>query len=363
MNRVLILSDNLSSGGAQRQIVLLAKALQRNGVDVEVLCYSRDNFFAHCLEEDNILIHWLIRDNYIHRILSIRKFIIKNKYDAVISFLHVPNLLNCLSAVGRKKWKVITGERSANKFFFKTFKGKIVIKLQKYSDCIVCNSNNAALMWRSLFPEYSSKIKIIHNFIDCSHIKSKYIPKSGNKLHIVIVATYSYLKNPLGVIKALSLLGEREKEQIQVSWFGRKEESIGNTKAYDEAENLINENNLNSSISLNESSKDVYNIMNKADVIGLFSEYEGFPNVICEGMMLSKPIIMSRVSDYKDLVDNSNGFLCDWNDIDSIKEAFVSSLKLSINELIDKGEVSKLKINSLLNEKNIFDKWNSIIMK
>ncbi|WP_372640269.1 glycosyltransferase [Ancylomarina sp.] len=363
MNRVLILSDNLCSGGAQRQIVLLAKALQRNGVNVEVLCYARGNFFAHHLEENNILIHWLIRDNYVHRILSVRKFIIKNKYDAVISFLQVANLLNCLSAVGRKKWKVITGERSANKKFFKTFKGKIVVKLQKYSDCIVCNSNNAALMWKSSFPEYSKKIKIIHNFIDCSHINSRYIPRSGNKLHIVIVATYSYLKNPLGVIKALSLLSEREKAQIQISWFGRKEESIGNTKAYDEAENLINENNLNSSMSLNESSRDVYNIMNKADVIGLFSEYEGFPNVICEGMMLGKPIIMSRVSDYKDLVDNSNGFLCDWNNIDSIKDAFISSLKLSINELIDKGEMSKLKINSLLNDEKTFDKWNSIILK
>lgn len=363
MNRVLILSDNLCSGGAQRQIVLLAKVLQRNGVDVEVLCYSRGDFFAHHLEESNILIHWLIRDNYIHRILSLRKFIINNKYDAVISFLHIPNLLNCLSAIGRKKWKVITGERSANEKFFKTFKGRIVVKLQRYSDCIVCNSNNAALMWRSLFPEYSNKINVIHNFIDCSNIKSTYVPKSGNKLHIVIVASYGYLKNPLGVIKALNSLSEKEKEQIKVSWFGRKEVSNGDTKAYDEAQNLINVNNLNPYISLNESVKDVYDVMNKADIIGLFSEYEGFPNVICEGMMLGKPIIMSRVSDYKDLVDSSNGFLCDWNNIDSIKGAFASSLKLSINELIDKGEESKLKINSLLNEKSVFGKWISTILK
>ena len=363
MNKVLILSDNLCAGGAQRQIVLLAKALQRKGVHVEILCYAKGDFFAHHLEKNNIPIHWLIRDNYIRRILSIRRFIYKNKYDAVISFLHIANLLNCLSAVGRKKWKVITGERSANKKFFKTFKGKLVIKLQKFSDCIVCNSNNAAQMWKSLFPEYSNKVKIIHNFIDCSHTNSRYIPRSENKLHIVIVATYSYLKNPIGVIKALSLLSKEEKEHIQVSWYGKKEESIGNTKAYDEAQYLISQNNLNSSISLNGSSSDVYNIMNKADIVGLFSEYEGFPNVICEGMMLGKPIIMSRVSDYKDLVDNSNGFLCDWDNIESIKNAFASSIKLSVNELIEKGERSKLKINSLLDERIIFNKWQSVILK
>ena len=66
--------------------------------------------------------------------------------------------------------------------------------------------------------------------------------------------------------------------------------------------------NFNSSIFLYERNKDVDNIMNNTYFIGLFSEFEGFQNVICEGMMLGKPIIMSRVSDYKDLVDSKRIF-------------------------------------------------------
>ena len=97
--------------------------------------------------------------------------------------------------------------------------------------------------------------------------------------------------------------------------------------------------------------------MHEADVVALFSELEGLPNAICEGMMLGKPIIMSRVSDYEKLVDDSNGFLCDWNNPKSIKGALMSAVKLSENELDKMGNSSRLKAHKYFSKETIINQW------
>ena len=124
MERILFLSHNIgyNGGGAERQIVTVACLLKEKGYDVEFLCYCRGSFYENILEEHNIKINWLISSSYIGRMLSIRKFIRKNKYDVVISFQETPNFLNCFAAIGGKKWKVITSERSAKEEFFCTQK-------------------------------------------------------------------------------------------------------------------------------------------------------------------------------------------------------------------------------------------------
>ena len=61
--------------------------------------------------------------------------------------------------------------------------------------------------------------------------------------------------------------------------------------------------------------------MQQADIIGLFSFFEGLPNVICEGMAFGKPILASNVSDIPLLVeDNVNGKVVDPQEPESIAE-------------------------------------------
>ncbi len=65
---------------------------------------------------------------------------------------------------------------------------------------------------------------------------------------------------------------------------------------------------------------------------------------------MEKSIIMSRVPDYATLVDYSNGFLCDWNNAESIKTALLQMASLSEGELIEKGRNSKKKADELFSE-------------
>src|SRR5690606_17385396 len=107
--------------------------------------------------------------------------------------------------------------------------------------------------------------------------------------------------------------------RFEINWYGRIEVVQGDRRAYKESVLLIREHNLDRTIFLNEATKEVADKMNEADVVALFSELEGLPNVICEGMMIGKPIIMTRVSDSDTLIDRTNGILCDWENPKDIK--------------------------------------------
>lgn len=363
MSRILFLTPNLCSGGAERQMVTVACLLKERGHDVTVYCYDSADFYADILRRANIPIVWeLTPHSYLKRILKVRRFIRRGRYDAVISFLQTSNFLNNISAIGGKKWRVITGERSAKESFFNSRKGRIFSYYQRYADAIVCNSNNATNLWKKYYPDYSDKLRVIYNCVTLGDIRSEYLPLKSGKTHFIVAATYQYLKNPLGLAEALNLMSEEEKDNIKIDWYGRIGMGFGDdTRVYDDTKALVEKYNLKDILELHDDTKDIADLMQRADVVMLLSKYEGLPNAICEAMTIGKPIVMTRVSDYGDLVDESNGVLCDSSDYMTIKQALVSMSHKSADELRILGKESRLKAEKLFSKEEVAKKWETVI--
>lgn len=359
--KVLFISPNLGrgGGGAERQIVTVACLVKDAGYEVEFLCYAKGDFYAHILNDKQIPIRWFIYPNYFRRLFGVRKFIRKGNYDAVISFLSTPNFLNDFAALGGKNWKVITGERSAKEQAFFTRKGKIFSWFQRYSDYIVCNSDNARKMWMKHYPAYESKLRTIYNNVTLQPVTSEYVPKKDGKLHIVVAASYLDVKNPLGLVKALSMLPDDGKSRIHVDWYGDKNDNERKA-VYNEMSKRIKEYSLQN-IVLHPAIENIQDKMNEADIVAIFSKYEGLPNAICEGMMLGKPIIMTRVSDYAVLADETNGVLCDWNKPETIKDALAKVSQFTVNNLLTMGKNSKRKAEILFSTNTILRNWSTLL--
>lgn len=362
MKRVLFLAADLCSGGAERQMVTVACLLKKKGHDVTVYCYDKSDFYAHILNDAGIPIVWDFEPtNYLKRIIKVRCFIRKGRFDAVISFLAPCNFLNDMAALGGKKWKVITGERSSRESTFTSRRGRFFGWFQRYTDFIVCNSQNACNMWKKHYPNYIEKLRVVYNCVQIGKIQSEYVPKMDGKLHIIVAATYQYLKNPLGLVEALSLMSDEERDRIVIDWYGRKEIARGDTRAYDETAEAVTKNGLEKVLVLHSDTKEIAAMMNQADAVMLLSKFEGLPNVICEGMTIGKPIIMTRVSDYQVLVDESNGFLCDWDKPESIKCAILDMAVQPVEKLQHFGNNSRIKASALFSDNAITKNWESII--
>lgn len=349
---------NLNSGGAERQIVTMACNFKQLGYDVEVACFAEGNFYQKHLEQNGVKVLWIFSSNLIKRTLQFRKLIRKGGYDVVISYLDSSNFLNTFATIGGRKWKVVTGERSAKEENFCNFKGRLFAWMQRNADAIVCNSENARHMWIKYYPQYEFKLKTIYNLIDITTDSDSYEVRVEGKIHIVVAASYQRLKNPLGLIEAVNMLPDVEKKFLRIDWYGQRDfpESIAS-----ECDSLVERYHLNGVIAFHDRVANVTEIMGKADAVGLFSSVEGLPNAICEAMSLGKPIVMTRVSDYKVLVDEDNGFLCDWDNVESISEALRNLMKCSNEQLLKMGKKSKEKADALFAKDVIINSWLSLM--
>ena len=361
--RILFISPRLAQGGAERQIVNVAIKLKRRGFEAAFLCYDYGNFFEDTLKTAGIEVKW-IRHNYLLRLITCVSFIHRGKYDVIVAFSPTPSFIACFAAMILKHGRVITGERSSIIKKPQSALGKFSIWLQRYSDAIVCNSNNARYIWESLFPQYKAKLKTIYNTVEERVITSDYIPKRDGQLHICIAATVYAAKNPIGLINALVLMTDDERKKLEIDWYGKDSAETGKREIYEETCKLIEQHALGGTIHLYPATKDIGNRMMEADCIALFSKYEGLPNAICEGMSLGKPIIMTRVSDYGVIVeDGKNGYLCDWDKPETIKNALLKMAAATNEELKDMGELSAKKAKELFSEESVINQWQKLIEK
>ncbi len=359
MKKILCFIDNLGSGGAQRQLVNIAILLKERGFNVEFLVYGSHDFYKHKLDKNKIIVHFVPAKSPIKRIYKITKFLLNCDADTVIAFMETPGFLACLAKAVGAKWRLINNERSAKIETFKGLRQHIFNWFERYADKKICNSNNAKSLWEKHYPQYADKLGVIYNPILMEIPQNKYIRPNDDVLNIVVAASYQELKNPIGVIEALNLLSTEERSKIHIDWYGRKEVTSGNTLIYDKATQLIKQHNLSKSIALNSETNNIYSIMAEADIIGLFSTVEGLPNAICEGMMLGKPIVMTRVSDYE-ILTKGNGILCDPAP-ESIVQAFKKALTMSQNEMDNMGKISKEKAEKLFSIESTINQWINII--
>ena len=145
-----------------------------------------------------------------------------------------------------------------------------------------------------------------------------------------------------------------------IEWYGRQDVDVyDGRRVYEDCVRMINEEQLGDVIHLHGEKENVYPLISNADILGLFSNYEGLPNAVCEAMLLGKPIMMTRVSDYDILVDQTNGILCDPT-IDSIFEGLMHLLSLSPESLEAMGNESLDKAKNLFSLETVMSKWYNL---
>lgn len=324
--KILCFIDSLGSGGAQRQLVELGKGFKEKGHEVVFLTYHEINFFKPELDKVNIPVKTVREVSYLKRVFKIRKAIRREKPDAVLSFLEAANFMATLAGFPFRKWKLVVGERSANPNIFKSKKLRLYRWLHLFADFVVGNSYTNLKMVKKINPLLNDKkCRVIYNIVNIpANNKEEINKQETGKINIAIAASYRPVKNLHNLINAVGQLPSNLSNQLNIEWYGNPEDERYYTRNFER----IKREKLNDIIHLNKARRNIFDVYRRADFIALFSQYEGFPNAICEGMSLKKPVIVSEVSDIPLFIkEGENGYLCNPSDVNSIKGALLKAIK------------------------------------
>ena len=333
MKRIFLITENLGSGGAERQICGLAAMLTKAGYPCRLITYVENQFYESYLKQNGVDYRFVPELwNKKTRVFKVAKYVRQYKPDVVISFLPSVNLTMCLAKLFFKA-KLIVSERNNNTSI--TCRDKVQFNLYRMADAIVPNSNSQGEFIRKNFPFLSDKVHTIINFVDVNRFSPAETPVQNNTIRIVTVARYTQQKNVHKYLDAICLI-KGIGLNVHFDWYGDKKY---NAAYYAEVVGKYDSLNIADCLTLHDSVQKIEEEYRKADIFCLPSLFEGYPNVVVEAMSCGLPILCSRVYENPHIVkEGVNGFLFDPEDVEDIANAIKKMIELTKESRLEMGK-------------------------
>lgn len=358
MKRLLFAAYSLDIGGIEKALVTLANKLQEIGYDITIVLEKKQGVFLkeinnkiHIIgyapnESKNILKRKII--NLFKRIMFILKY--KNKFDFSASFATYSIAASFISRVASKNsalWihtdylTLYRENTEKTKHFFKK------INYKKFKRIIIV-SKNAAKNFMKIFPNEKSKIMICNNLVDYEKIKCLSnefigIKKDNNTTTFLNIGRHDEESKRLTRIIDASKMLAKDNFNFKVLFVGDGPDS-------NKYKNIVKQGNLGEYIKFLGKKENPYPYFKIADCVILTSEYEGYPVVFLESLILNKPIITTKVSDYQD-IEGKFGYVTEKNSKDIYEK-----MKL----FIENGYKTNSKFNAKEYNDQIIKKLQSI---
>lgn len=183
------------------------------------------------------------------------------------------------------------------------------------------------------FPAIKEKqICVIGNVVPAALFQPEKDPVKHNNIRFCAIATWSHKKNPDKLpelfIKALGKVGSQTKSQIHLTM-------IGGGDRLPELKALCKEEAVNTHFTGYLTKKEIARELAAADFLVHASIIETFGVVVAEALMSGKPVIASRTGALPELINETNGVLCDNN-----LEDWVHGILFAINHDFNPKEIS-----------------------
>lgn len=355
MKKLLFTAYNMDVGGIESSLVSLLKKLDYTKYEVTLILEKKEGIFLDLIPEEVKVLEYKVSENkfiIFRKIKNRLKLIswqlkLRKKFDFACSFAtySIPGSLlslaasknNCLWMHGNYYILYKENELDMQKFLdsvlVKKFKKLVFVSEENKRD--VCKHYNGIL----------NKSIVCNNFIDGDMIlessKEKVDFKKEKKVFLNVGRHDEYQKRLTRIIEAAKMLKE-ENYQFQVLFIGDGED----TRFYEEK---VLEYNLQDVILFVGRKKNPFPYYRLADAVLLTSEYEGYPVVFLEAMVLGKPILGTKVSDYKSI--ENYGLFFD-KSVDAVYE--------NMKNFLDNGFVLKEKFDYKKYNEEILEKLENL---
>lgn len=346
--------SSLSGGGAEKVLITIAQAIADNGVgSVSITSLEKRPQFYHVNEEKVDLIK--IKNHYTgiralwEDYCNIRKQIKNDDADVMISFLSRCNLLLLISCMFNRR-KVIVCDRNNPLKEHSRVVFWLSCLLYARANRIVVQTNQI----KSFYPKFlQKKIVVIENPIDDHKLQKELCREGYNTKRVISMGRLEPQKDFETLIRAFSEANKRFPDwKLHIYGTGEKHNSI---------QKLINDLKLTDKVILCGRTEQPVVEMSKSDIFVLSSNYEGFPNVLCEAMYAGCACISTDcISGPSELIEqNTNGCLVPIGDTSKMEQALVSYIENEDVRMMN-GKNAQRTVERLYVD-NIMKKWYSLI--
>lgn len=323
--KILCLIDTLGMGGAEHQMIGLAKFLTKKGYDVCLATYINHNYDKELRNRFGLNCTKLSANQHsrLSKIKVVRDFIKANHFDAIIAYKDGPAVICSLLRLFGYKFRLIVSERNTDQKV--TLHNRIKFFFYRWADYVVPNSYAQKRFVEDNFPSLAYKTVTITNYTDTDSFHPV-IMNPNAKLVILTVARVTSQKNVKRFMNVIKRLMEKGVD-VQFIWYGDAE--ISEPDYRKECLNMQKDMELQGILTFHNASTEIVKAYQQCDIFCLPSLYEGYPNVLCEAMCCGKPVLCSNVCDNSSIIENGiNGYLFDPLDEEDMMEKMMMMISL-----------------------------------
>jgi glycosyltransferase involved in cell wall biosynthesis len=358
MKKLLFSAYDMNIGGIETSLLTLLNTLIEKDYDITLVLEKKQGIFLSELDSRIHVIEYkpseieliFVRKivNCIKRIIFMLKY--KNKFDFSASYATYSKMASFTARTASSNnalWahanylELFGGNSEKVKSFFNN------LNTQQFKHIVfVCKSG--ADSFSKIFPMLDNRVTVCNNLINYNKIvnlSNSKIEKEKTTYTFVNVGRHDEKQKKLTrVIEAAKMLKD-ENYKFKILFIGEGND----TKGYEE---LTKKYNLESYIEFLGAKKNPYPYMKFADCVILSSDYEGYPVVFSEAMVLNKPIITTNVSDALNDIQNKYGIVVNKTEED---------IYIAMKEFIENGYTIKEQFVPQKYNENIMEKLENII--
>ena len=315
MKSIGIFVKNLTSGGAEKQAVLLAKTLSSD-FDVHFIILNGEKLhqkYLDLLRENSRVTVAMFRGGHLSRFTQFVKYLKVNHISAVFSYLTAANAYASMASFFHKM-KVYTGLRNAELPPLKLLADRVMTNLiaaKAIANCYSGKTNFSAHGFRK------DKIEVIPN---CFENIQPYQEKASKEIkHVITVGRFVAQKDYETAIKTIV---EVKKKYTNIHF-----DLVGYGELESQIRSWVKQYGIEDVTTIYINPHNIPELLNEADIYLSTSLFEGTSNSIMEGMNANMPIVCTNVGDNGYLVENNkNGFLTSIGDYKNLADRILDLL-------------------------------------
>lgn len=336
MGRIVVLARKLDQGGAERQIVALAKGLKEKGHDVQVVLFYVGGIFDGELTTAGVPVHFVGkrgRWDAVGFLVRLALILRRLRPATIYSFLDLPNILAALlrPAVGRPRlvWSIRAAGMEMHHYdWLSRAIPRLEAGLSRIADVVVANSH-AGSAWAINRGFPAARMAVVENGIDTvrfqpdavgrAEIRDKWKVGANQRL-IGLVARLDAMKDHRNFLQTCALLETPPHDLRFVCVGGGSLAYRGELEAY--AERL----GISDRVIWAGACQDMPAIYCALDIACSSSAFgEGFSNAVGEAMACGVPCVVTDVGDSARIVGEV-GEVVPPRDADALAEAIARML-------------------------------------